>query len=323
MLEHGGRLRAAARRWGIAQADWLDLSTGIAPWSYPLQVPAAAWQRLPEDDDELVDTAARYYGHPAPLPLPGSQAAIQWLPRLLPAARTVLPRLTYAEYAPAWLAAGHEVHEVAYAALPATPAEIVMLANPNNPSGERLNAARLHELAARCRWLVVDEAFADCAPGESLAALAGTALPNLIVLRSLGKFFGLAGARVGFLCAAPELQQRLAAALGPWALSHPARVAATQALADAEWQAQQRTRLAAACARLQTLLAAHGLPAASGGDLFCYAPTEEATALHDFLAARGILVRLFAAPAALRFGLPGAEADWQRLAAALTDWSSR
>lgn len=324
MLEHGGRLRSAAAHWDIPLAEWLDLSTGIAPWSYPVRIDEAAWRRLPEDDDELVAAAADYYGHPQPLPLPGSQAAIRELPRLLAPGVAVLPAPTYGEYAPAWRAAGHEVRELGAEALPAAEAAIVMLANPNNPDGACFAPATLRQLAARQAarggWLVVDEAFADAAPQTSVAALAGTELPNLVVLRSLGKFFGLAGARVGFLCAAPALRARLAEALGPWALAHPSRLAATQALRDTAWQQAQRARLAASSARLGRLLAGHGLASRAGGDLFHYAPTPQAAALAEHCARRGILLREFDQAPALRFGLPGSDAEWRRLAQALDDF---
>lgn len=328
MLEHGGRLRAAAARWGIPLADWVDLSTGIAPWSYPAHITAAAWQRLPEDDDGLDAAAARYYGHPAPLALPGSQAAIQLLPRLISAARVALTAPTYGEYAPAWRAAGHWVFEHAYKAVAAgeIEAEVVMLASPNNPTGERLDLALVHKLAAvqerRGGWLIVDAAFADAEPDGALAPLAGETLPRLVVLHSLGKFFGLAGARVGFFCGAPELRLRLAKAIGPWAVAHPSRQAAAQALADADWHAAQRARLAAATTRLLDLLAGHGIAGAAGGSLFVYAPYAEAKALEEFLARRAVLVRRFAQPAALRFGLPGGKADWRRLEAALAEWTA-
>lgn len=329
MLEHGGRVRAAAVRWGIPAAGWLDLSTGIAPWSYPVSTSVEAWRRLPEDEDGLEAVAADYYGHPAPLALPGSQAAIRILPRLFPPGRTVLAAPTYGEYAPAWRAAGHAVSELPYAAVAAgeADAEVVMLASPNNPSGERLGDDALCALAGaqqrRGGWLVVDVAFGDHAPATSLHAQAGGGLPRLVVLQSLGKFFGLAGARVGFCCAAPELRRGLAEAIGPWAVANPSRRAAAQALADRDWQARQRRRLADACARLGRLLEDAGLPGAGGGDLFRYAPTPRAEELHDFLARRGILVRLFRDPCALRFGLPGAATEWRRLTLALNDWRNR
>jgi cobalamin biosynthetic protein CobC len=326
MLEHGGRLRQAARQRGIPLADWLDLSTGIAPWSYPASIPGAAWQRLPEDDDELVAIAAAYYGHPAPLPLAGSQAAIQWLPRLLTPGRVLLPRPTYGEYAAAWSAAGHSVAEIDAEAIgAATDADVLMLANPNNPTAATLDHDAMLALAARQAarggWLVVDEAFADADPGVSLAPLAGSHFPKLVVLRSLGKFFGLAGARVGFLCAAETVSRQMAEALGPWALAHPSRIAAIQALGDPAWHGEQVRRLTAASARLGELLAANGLASSAGGLLFHYAATPHAAAIAEHCAQRGILLRTFAQPPALRFGLPGKDADWKRLAEALGTWS--
>ena len=329
MLEHGGRLRAAARQWGIALEEWLDLSTGIAPWSYPVTIPAEVWQRLPEDEDDLETTAARYYGHPSPLPLPGSQAAIQWLPRLFPAGEILLPAPSYGEYAPAWQSAGHTTREVPFAQLATlaakTTARALMLGNPNNPTGEILSAAMLGELAktlaARDGWLIVDEAFADADPGNSLATLAGTTHPNLIVLRSLGKFFGLAGARVGFFCGADALRIRLKEMLGPWAVSHPARLAATLALGDTAWCHAQQDRLENASARLGLLLGQHSLTSIPGGSLFHYVATPHAAELFTHLARCGILVGQFREPAAIRFGLPASAADWRRLDAALTDWN--
>ena len=81
-IRHGGNLREAARRYGIALGDWLDLSTGINPRAYPVPpVPIDAWRRLPEDADGLAELAAHHYGAPGALPVAGSQAAIRALDR--------------------------------------------------------------------------------------------------------------------------------------------------------------------------------------------------------------------------------------------------
>jgi cobalamin biosynthesis protein CobC len=320
MLEHGGRLRAAARQYGIPLADWVDLSTGINPQPWPVPaLPASVWQRLPEDDDGLADTAAAYYGSAELLPVAGSQAAIQALPAVLPGTRISILSPIYAEHPHAWR--GRELrHCTADALAGAVPdSDIVVLANPNNPTGQRFGREQLlawhADLAARGGWLVVDEAFIDVAAQDSLAASAGR--PGLVVLRSLGKFFGLAGARVGFLLAPPALRRQLAALLGPWALSGPAREVARLALADAAWQAAARQRLTADGARLAALLRAHLPGTPHGTALFQTLPHPGAARLHHALARRGILVRLFEQPAALRFGLPPDETGWQRLAAAL------
>ncbi|MBI2308004.1 MAG: threonine-phosphate decarboxylase [Rhodocyclales bacterium] len=337
MLEHGGRLRLAAAQWGIPLADWVDLSTGINPQGWPVPpLPADCWRRLPEDHDGLEATAAAYYGNANLLSLAGSQAAIQCLPTLLPRAAVAMLTPLYAEHPHAWERAGHRLRRLQNAPLAralaaATPN--VLLCNPNNPTARAFDRDELLDAAAQLKKrggsLIVDEAFADADPDHCVTPYAGTdAAPNLIVLRSLGKFFGLAGARVGFLFARRELLARLAEQLGPWAVSGPSRAVAQGALADRAWQAAMRVQLAADSERLRALLA----PLAADGDestrpranpLFCWLPYGQAPALHDFLAAHGILVRLFPDLPGLRFGLPGNESEWQRLAAALTDWSTR
>lgn len=320
MLEHGGRLRRAAAAYGIPLADWLDLSTGINPRGYRLpRPPAPLWQRLPQDEDGLVEAAAAYFGCETLLPVAGSQAAIQALPRLRAPGRVALLAPMYAEHAKAWRQAGHVVRELpAEALLAATDADVVVLASPNNPTGERVAPDDLLALQARQpagAWLVVDEAFIDATPELSLAHHCPR--PGLIVLRSLGKFFGLAGARVGFVLAWPALLESLAAALGPWALAGPSRWAAGLALTDGAWIARSRARLVRDSARLARLLTAHGLPPTGGCALFQWVCTARAAALHEALARRGILTRLFDTPASLRFGLPGTAADWRRLDQAL------
>lgn len=306
MLEHGGRILDAARRYGIAREDWLDLSTGIAPWPYPLPaVPVEVWQRLPEEDDGLEAAARAYYGMDA-LAVPGSQWAIETIPRLLSPGRVMMPQPLYAEHPAAWAAAGHSV--VGWGER----ADYAVICNPNNPTGETLTRAGLLALAEKVKLLVVDEAFIDAEPAETLA---GSGLDNVIVLRSPGKFFGLAGVRLGFALTATTWRERLKARLSPWAVSHPARWAARLALADREWQVAQRARLASASQRLSGLLAKVGAP--TGTTLFRYLPSPRAEAVFLALARRGILARHFFDPPALRFGLPADETQWRRLETAL------
>lgn len=322
MLEHGGKLRAAARCYGIPLADWLDLSTGINPNGWPVpNVPASMWSRLPEDDDELESAAHAYYDTKAILPVAGSQAAIQALPRLRVCSRVGILYPSYNEHAHAWARAGHKVAALAADAVDAAVADldVLVLIHPNNPTGARFQRdtlLRWHEqLAARGGWLIVDEAFMDATPEQSLAVCSPR--PGLIVLRSLGKFFGLAGARVGFAIAEPTLLARLNVLIGPWAVAGPARWLATQALRDRVWREAARHRLVKDGARLAALLATHGFVANGGCALFQWTCTSRAAELHDRLARRAILTRRFDDPASLRLGLPGNEREWQRLDAAL------
>lgn len=327
MLEHGGRLRRAARTYDIPLADWLDLSTGLAPWPWPLpEIPASAWARLPEPDDGLVEAACACYGAPAALPVAGSQAAIQALPQLRPPSRVAVLAPCYAEHALAWRRAGHEVLECSEAEVAAglERFDVLVVVNPNNPTGERLSPARLLDWQARLErrggWLVVDEAFMDPTPGASLAAFSD--LPGLIVLRSFGKFFGLAGLRLGFVLAAPTLLARLDEHLGPWTVSGPSRYLAQRLLADQQAQQRQREALLQAGERLAALLTGHGLPPSGGCALFQLVRRPAVAALHEQLARQAIFTRLFPQLDALRFGLPADEAEWQRLDAALARYRS-
>ncbi len=330
MIAHGGERRRMAQRFGDDPEAWLDLSTGINPWAWPDPAPLPgpppeAWQRLPETEDGLEAAARAYYGTEHLLAVPGSQAAIAVLPFLRGPSRVTILSPTYGEHAAAWQRAGHAVQRVSAAAIQAGPSvssrrwDVLIVTNPNNPTGERFDPdclARWHaDLATRGGWLIVDEAFADLTPTDSTADR--TSQSGWIVLRSFGKFFGLAGARVGFVLAEPGLRQRLAEQIGPWPVAGPSRWLARQALADTAWQAQMRARLSAARERLNGVLTRHGLEPAGGTDLFRWVNHESPMACAEALAGHRILVRTFQYPLGLRFGFPGAARDWERLDAAL------
>ncbi|RJG13940.1 threonine-phosphate decarboxylase [Pseudomonas cavernicola] len=329
MLEHGGRLQLAARQYGIAETDWLDLSTGIAPWPWPLpEISLRAWARLPETEDGLEAAARAYYGAAQLLPVAGSQAAIQMLPRLRRAGKVGVLSPCYAEHAEAWRKGGHIVRELSEDEVDffLDGLDVLVLVNPNNPTGRLIERAQLLDwharLARRGGWLVVDEAFMDNTPEQSLATSSGR--DGLIVLRSFGKFFGLAGARLGFVLGPNKLLQALAEQLGPWTINGPTRVLGAACLRDGNGHLLQRQRAAQASQRLAGLLGRYGFAPVGGCALFQWLPSAEAQVLQDFLARRGILVRLFVQPlvekvqsSSLRFGLPADEAGWARLEQAL------
>ncbi|MFK0312914.1 threonine-phosphate decarboxylase CobD [Pseudomonas sp. NPDC090233] len=325
MLEHGGRLLRAVRQYGIAREDWLDLSSGIAPWPFTVPpIPVDAWARLPETEDGLEEAARSYYGARQLLAVAGSQAAIQALPHLRPRGRVGVLSPCYAEHPQAWQRAGHELVELDEVQVETVidSLDVLVLVNPNNPTGRLVPREQLlawhARLAARGGWLVIDEAFMDNTPEHSVVDCAEG--PGLIVLRSFGKFFGLAGVRLGCVVAELSLLQRLGDLLGPWTVSGPTRVLAQTCFADLAAHQLQIERCAQASQRLAALLRNTGLAPAGGCDLFQYVRSERAAHLHDFLARRGILVRLFAQPCAVRFGLPASVADEQRLAKALVDY---
>lgn len=323
---HGGRVDLAAQAYPDAPRPWIDLSTGINPVAYPVPpLPPEAFARLPlaADLDHLCAAAAEAYGLPpgaVMLPTPGSEIAIRLAPRVL----TETPELqlgiltpTYSSHAAAWRAAGAQIHELT--ALPDLDAALdaLVIVNPNNPDGRAVDAAALAAFAQRwCaagKRLIVDEAFAEVRPELSL--LRGPALPRgMVVLRSLGKFFGLAGVRLGFVAVDAQDAAPWRDLLGDWAASGPACVIAARALRDAEWIATTRTRLAAERRRLDATLATADLAACGGTDLFGFYEDKNGRDLVDAFARAGILIRGFThSPHRYRFGLPGDVAAWQRL----------
>jgi len=322
---HGGRLHQAAELWGIAPEQWLDLSTGINPSGWPVPaIPDAVWQRLPDPDDGLNEVLRHWTGAHSEstcLPVSGSQAAIMALPTLRAPCRVGVPAPGYQEHGHGWQRQGHRIEPIDVERMQGNDErwledlDVLVCINPNNPTGDLFSADRLlgwhRRLQCRGGWLVVDEAFIEGSDGDSLAPYANR--PGLIVLRSLGKFFGLAGLRAGAVIAFPDIVRPLAEALGPWSINGPARYLMAQALADQSWQQAARQRLAQQSDRLHQLLLDAGLPCSSGTLLFRYCQFSQAAVVADALAARGILVRAFNEPPALRFGLPGAESDWQKL----------
>jgi cobalamin biosynthesis protein CobC len=324
-LPHGGDLAAARRRFPDAPEPLIDLSTGINPHPYPLPpLPPDLFTRLPEPEalERLVATAARAYGAAADqvVAAPGTQSLLAPVFSAVAPGRAAILGPTYAEHARVAALVGHRVEEVGtFDAL--ARADLAVVVNPNNPDGRLTTRLALLALAEEKRrrngLVVVDEAFAEVGP-RGLSAAAEVGRGNLVVLRSFGKFYGLAGLRLGFALAAAPLAARLRATFGPWPIAGPALAAGEAALANADWAHTMREVLARDAARLDRLLAGAGLEIAGGTSLYRLVQAPVAEALADHLGRAGIVVRRFAeAPTSLRLGLPPDEAAWQRLAAAL------
>jgi len=330
-------LHAASKQYGIPLEDWLDLSTGISPYSYPLPaVPIECWQRLPETNDGLEAAAINYYGSEFLLPVSGSQEAIQSLPLLFSNKQRVgIINPAYHSHQQAWQDAGHEIITLNLDEVDAniSALETLIIVNPTNPSAELFTPETLHnwhqQLKQRGGMLIVDEAFIDATPENSLIKEKPEA--GLIVLRSIGKFFGLAGIRLGFVWAEDKILKQLAHQQNDWSVSHPARWAGKIALQDKAWQQKQKVLLPTESQRLEDMLEEliFTRPCKSGGvyfnttnnhvqrtALFAFFRHPHAKKLHQQLAQKGILTRYFDCPA-LRFGLPANEHEWKKLESAL------
>lgn len=309
---HGGRLDAAAALYPDAPGPWLDLSTGINPvaWQPPPAL-TVEWQRLPSPValKELEANAAAFFGASASsvAAVPGTEIALRMLGRFdLPAPyHYVAP--TYRTHA--------EVFENASPIGAGDASRVsgtLLLANPNNPDGRLLSCATLRALA-RERWLIVDEAFADCDPAWSIVP----DLPEkVVVLRSFGKFFGLAGARLGFVIGPADVIAHVRAMLGDWPVCAAAIAFGTAAYRDTAWVEATRARLVEDARALDTVLQLHGLQASGACPLFRLVRCD--AKLFARLANAGILTRPFDYAAGLmRIGLPPDRAALTRLDSAL------
>ena len=324
--DHGGDISVAEAYFGSPANGWLDLSTGINPTPYPeLALSLAALSGLPTAGSlAVLLTAARAaYGVAeggALCAAAGTQALLQVLPALVgPKGPVAVLSPTYSEHAHLWRVNGYPVMEIDSLEAVGN-AVVVVVVNPNNPDGRLYDVVQLEALRSRLAasggLLVVDEAFADVTPNMSLAPRAGS--EGLLILRSFGKFFGLAGLRLGFAIGTESLIEFLAARLGPWAISGPAIEIGTRAVGDTAWIDQSRIGLASARTRLNAILILAGLQIVGGTDLYSLTQAKDAQARYEQLGRAGILVRRFDdQPEWLRFGLPGDDAAFQRLAEAL------
>src|SRR5579871_6415515 len=311
-MKHGGDLSEAIAQFGGTAESWLDLSTGINPSPYPVpDLPARAWQRLPEHAAErnLLDAARRAYRVPVGVDVAiaaGTQALIQMLPYVATGGAVAIAGPTYSEHAAAFTRAGRKVIT---AGLDGRITSLDIIAEA---------ASKLGKFGG---CLIVDEAFADVAPECSVVALCRD-LP-IVVLRSFGKFFGLAGLRLGFAIARPDLATKIAAALGPWPVSGPALLIGRAALSDHSWIEATRERLKRRADQLDAVLREVGIEIVGGTSLFRLARHRDAQAIHLRLAQHHIWTRSFDhASDLLRFGLPAEDAGLARLASALTSHST-
>lgn len=316
MRDHGGNIDAAIARFG--GTHWIDLSTGINRAPYPVPaIPIGDWTMLPTNAAKSATLAAARTAYRTDAPMlatAGAQAAIQMIPRLTVPGKARILGPTYNEHAAALRAAGWQVQQVSRFDQLAG-ADLAIVVNPNNPDGQSFAAADLQDLAKETR-LVVDESFGDPQPDLSLAPSAGA--PGLIILRSFGKFYGLAGLRLGFVIGCSDDIARLDDMAGPWPVNGAALRIATQALTDHAWAKATILRLQAETAKADALAKAAGWAVVGGTELFRLYETPDAKAAQDRLAQHQIWSRIFPYSARwLRLGLPGDEAEWARLACAL------
>lgn len=296
--DHGGGIDAMIARYGGDRADWLDLSTGINPVPYALPgLPDDAWTALPDQAAmDAFETAAREIWNVPDeagfLAAPGASSVIARIPALHVPARFAVRTDTYNEHAAAFSHAGWRLGDL-------DKAHAQVIVHPNNPTGE---LTPVTEIAEHCALVVIDESFCDTTPIYSLIHRAG---PGVLVLKSIGKFWGLAGLRLGAVMGDPDMIARLKEMLGPWPVSGPALTIGTQALRDAAWAEETRARLSEDADWLDSQMTAHGASVVGGTELFRLYHVNDAARWQHQLAELNVLTRAFPYNANwLRLGLP-------------------
>ena len=307
--DHGGGLDAAVARYGGSRNQWLDLSTGINPRPYRIGAFADTdWTDLPDKGalTRLETAARRFWRVPDTaqvLAAPGASSLIARIPALSPPATVKITKPTYNEHAAAFEANGWQV-------VPDGRAQARVIVHPNNPDGRLWSAND-----ASAALTIIDESFCDVTPEHTLIRLAAN--PGVVVLKSFGKFWGLAGLRLGFAIGCSDAISRLAEFIGPWAVSGPAMRIGALALENPAWADDTRARLKIDAARLDDLMTQNGAVTSGGTDLFRLYEVDNASRWQDRLARRYIWTRVFPYSSRLiRLGLPDGD-GWDQLREAL------
>ena len=317
--DHGGNLEWAIRHYGGSPEEWIDLSTGInrQPYKIPPLSPQA-WTALPTASAtaRLIDAARKAYNTQAViLPLAGAQSAIQLIPFLSKPGRAGIVSPTYNEHAAALREAGWTVNAAMHLDDLAG-ADLAVVVNPNNPDGKKYAPKDLLALLPRVGRLVVDESFADPYPDLSLAPHAGQT--GLLVLRSFGKFYGLAGLRLGFVLGCAADITAMAEQAGPWPVCGPALEIGATALADIVWATTSTARLMNEINLMDLSARQAGWEVVGGTCLFRLYATPDAAKAQAKLAQNRIWSRIFPYSSTwVRIGMPGSQAEWNRYAKAL------
>ncbi len=322
--KHGGNLGDAIGQYNIAREQWLDLSTGVSPWAWPIpKLAEHVWTDLPPSTNELLISASNYYRCEREhiIASPGSQLIARLIPQQIETSNVAIPVLGYQEHRHSWELAGHTIHFYQSTSelntlIDSKKVEHAVVINPNNPTGELITAVNIDRIAKKLSGLlIVDEAFmdiheynqiqtnesneSDTTPDSTIESAIAHPHDNQIVLRSVGKFFGLAGLRVGFAVGKHPIIKTLEAILEPWSLNHASQLIATKMLNDTVWQQSQALKIKSESKHFENIIRGFSHITLnnfhiSNGGLFItlFANKKSLQQTHRLLAEYGIWTRL-------------------------------
>ena len=316
MLEHGGDLDKAINCYGGEKYQWIDLSTGINPEPYPIpRLEISDWKNLPtlteiQSLEKIIKSKLQTSSEI--VLVPGAQSAINFLPFLLKKKKVKILSPTYNEYQFCFQNAGWDVH-FCKKFNQLFDSEVVIIVNPNNPDGKIYDVKDLIKLSKSVEQLIVDESFIDSSLCKSVISGIDSDTSNIIVIRSFGKFFGLAGMRLGFIISNSKINKKFKNSLGPWPISKMAIKIASKAFQDETWIKKTKIKLVATVKLMDRLMDVVNWKTIGGTNLFRLYSTPNSDLAQKLLAEQYIWSRKFSySKKWLRLGIPSNE-DFRKL----------
>ena len=319
-IHHGGDIDLAIKKYGGEREDWIDLSTGINGTSYPWQQSIKFELRnLPSNKllvnlERAASAAYKVAENTETAAVSGAQQIISLLPICLKSYNSVaILGPTYNEYEKAFKSSGIKAQTVSEVSKLSS-SDIAIIVNPNNPTGKVIAEEILDDLSKKVRILIIDESF------KTFSSRRIQKFENVIQINSLGKFFGLAGVRLGFVSGPSDFIKSVRRMLGPWPISSIAAEIGTIALNDNTWISEMEKILLEGSNVLHKACSTKNWKLVGKTNLFHTYATSSSLEVEKQFAAHYIWIRTFDySETWVRLGIPTSKYEWTRVRQALNE----
>ena len=313
-IQHGGDIDLAIKKYGGQRADWIDLSTGINRTSYPWQESVKVELRdLPSSKllmglEKAASRAYKVAEGTDTAAVQGAQQIISLLPICLKNYNSVaILGPTYNEYEKAFKSSGIKAETVSEVSKLSS-SDIAIIVNPNNPTGKVIAEEILDDLSKKVRILIIDESF------KMFSSRRIQKFDNVIQINSLGKFFGLAGVRLGFVSGPSDFIKSVREMLGPWPISSIAAEIGIIALNDTTWISEMEKILLEGSNVLHKACSTKNWKLVGKTNLFHTYATSSCLEVEEQFAAHYIWIRTFDySQTWIRLGIPTSKYEWTRV----------